>query len=167
MTLSGGQKARVAMARAVYHDADIYLLDDPLAAVDAHVGKHIFQKCIVNGLMLQKTSDLTSSGLDSEKLCSVILVTNAIQYLSNPNVSKIIILNKGSVMEVGAYNELCDNPDSSFSLFVSTLEGPTDPSNAKTDASNKDRSTDVITNKPLTDGALFSLGSQRNSTIHS
>ena len=42
--LSGGQKARVNLARAVYHDADIYLLDDPFSAVDIEVGKHIFEK---------------------------------------------------------------------------------------------------------------------------
>ena len=44
VTLSGGQKARVSLARAVYHDADIYLLDDPLSAVDASVGKHLFEE---------------------------------------------------------------------------------------------------------------------------
>ena len=44
MTLSGGQKARVNLARAVYHDADIFLLDDPLSAVDSAVAKHIFDK---------------------------------------------------------------------------------------------------------------------------
>ena len=52
--LSGGQKQRVALARAVYQDCDTYLLDDPLSAVDAHVGKHIFNECI-DGLLRDKT----------------------------------------------------------------------------------------------------------------
>lgn len=46
LNLSGGQKQRVSLARAVYRKADVYLLDDPLSAVDAHVGQHIFDKVI-------------------------------------------------------------------------------------------------------------------------
>ena len=87
ITLSGGQKSRIGMARAVYHDADIYLLDDPIAAVDAHVGKHLFQQCIVNELLLNRSRSKTTN-----KKSSVILVTNAIQYLSDPHVDKIIVL---------------------------------------------------------------------------
>ena len=44
--MSGGQKQRVSLARAVYADSDIYILDDPLSAVDSHVGKHLFEKVI-------------------------------------------------------------------------------------------------------------------------
>lgn len=46
INLSGGQKQRISLARALYSNADIYMLDDPLSAVDSHVGKHIFDKVI-------------------------------------------------------------------------------------------------------------------------
>lgn len=55
INLSGGQKQRVSLARAVYQDADVYLLDDPLSAVDSHVGKHIFDEVLgPNGLLRNK-----------------------------------------------------------------------------------------------------------------
>ena len=57
VTLSGGQKHRVSLARAIYRDADLYLLDDPLSAVDAHVGDHIFEEVISStGLLRSKVN---------------------------------------------------------------------------------------------------------------
>ena len=117
ITLSGGQKARVAIARTVYHDADVYLLDDPLAAVDAHVGKDLFNKCIVDEMLLGK-SKRNKSG---ERNATVILVTNAIQYLSHPMVDKIICLGDGRVQEVGTFSELSSDPKSRFSAFLKVL----------------------------------------------
>jgi ATP-binding cassette subfamily C (CFTR/MRP) protein 4 len=76
--LSGGQKARISLARAVYRDADIYLLDDPLSAVDAHVAEHIFNECILNYL----------------KSKSVVLVTHQIKYLSKVNQVYFIEIGK-------------------------------------------------------------------------
>lgn len=58
INLSGGQKQRVSLARAVYSSADVYLLDDPLSAVDAHVGKHLFERVIgPKGLLKDKVGD--------------------------------------------------------------------------------------------------------------
>lgn len=50
--MSGGQKARVSLARAVYQQSDFYILDDPLSAVDSHVGRQIFTNVIAHGGML-------------------------------------------------------------------------------------------------------------------
>jgi len=74
ISLSGGQKARVSLARCLYVDADVYLMDDPLSAVDTHVGRHLFDKAI-NGFLKDKTR---------------ILVTHQLQYLKG--VDKILVL---------------------------------------------------------------------------
>ncbi|EFA03947.2 putative multidrug resistance-associated protein lethal(2)03659-like Protein [Tribolium castaneum] len=86
--LSGGQKARINLARALYREADIYLLDDPLSAVDAKVGKQIFNNCI-NGYLKNK--------------CTV-LVTHQIQYLTL--VDSIYLLSEGRIISSGSYKDL-------------------------------------------------------------
>ncbi|XP_065752237.1 ATP-binding cassette sub-family C member 4 isoform X2 [Phocoena phocoena] len=86
-TLSGGQKARVNLARAVYQDADIYLLDDPLSAVDAEVSRHLFELCICQALYQKIT----------------ILVTHQLQYLKA--ASQILILKDGEMVQKGTYTE--------------------------------------------------------------
>ncbi|XP_015184428.1 PREDICTED: probable multidrug resistance-associated protein lethal(2)03659 isoform X2 [Polistes dominula] len=88
ISLSGGQRARINLARAVYAESEIYLFDDPLSAVDAHVGKHMFEECIVKYL----------------KGKTRILVTHQLQYLHN--VGRIIVLKDGSIQAEGTYDEL-------------------------------------------------------------
>ena len=88
ISLSGGQKARINLARAVYRKADIYLLDDPLSAVDSHVGKGIFKQCILKFL----------------KNKTVLLVTHQIQHLNR--VENIIVMSNGEVKAIGSYTEL-------------------------------------------------------------
>jgi len=88
INLSGGQKARVSLARAVYCRADILLLDDPLAAVDMHVGDTLFEECI-RGVLKGKT---------------VVFVTNQLHRLQH--VSSVLMLHNGSISESGSYAEL-------------------------------------------------------------
>ncbi|XP_070181093.1 ATP-binding cassette sub-family C member 10-like [Littorina saxatilis] len=88
VTLSGGQKARVALARAVYQDKNIYLLDDPLAAVDAHVARHLMQNCIM--------------GLLRDKTC--ILCTHHVRFLTQADV--VLVLEDGRIQKAGPPNEV-------------------------------------------------------------
>ncbi|KAG0197422.1 hypothetical protein BGX28_009094 [Mortierella sp. GBA30] len=90
INLSGGQKQRVSLARAAYQDADIYLLDDPLSAVDAHVDQHLWQNLIgPSGLLKNKTR---------------LLITHGIHHLSE--VDQIIVIKAGTIDESGNYEEL-------------------------------------------------------------
>ncbi|XP_012538805.1 probable multidrug resistance-associated protein lethal(2)03659 [Monomorium pharaonis] len=88
MNLSGGQRARINLARAIYKDADIYLLDDPLSAVDSHVSKRLVKKCIC-GYLKGKTR---------------ILVTHQLQYLQLAD--QIIVMSNGSIDQKGTLDEL-------------------------------------------------------------
>lgn len=78
-SLSGGQRARVNLARSVYRDADIYLFDDPLSAVDAHVGKHLFNECIVKYLK-DKTRVLVTHQLQFLRQADLIIVLNNVSW---------------------------------------------------------------------------------------
>ena len=94
INLSGGQKARISLARAVYSDTDIIIMDDPIAAVDAHVGKYLFDQCIYKEL----------------KGKTRVLVTNAVQYL--PKCDYIIYLEDQTIKCQGTYQEIKEkNPD--------------------------------------------------------
>lgn len=97
IALSGGQKQRISLARMVYFNPDICLMDDPLSAVDAHVGSTLFFDCILEGLLKDKTR---------------ILVTNHLNIL--PYVDQIIVLEEGRIVERGTYQELLSK-DTDFS----------------------------------------------------
>lgn len=85
ISLSGGQKARINLARAVYRKADIYLLDDPFSAVDSHVGKNIFKECIVKFLHGK----------------TVLLVTHQVQHLNR--LENIIVMENGKMLTCESY----------------------------------------------------------------
>lgn len=73
INLSGGQKQRVSLARAAYSSADVFLLDDPLSAVDAHVGKHLFERVIgPSGLLKNKVCDCTITAKSASKLYTAV-----------------------------------------------------------------------------------------------
>ena len=100
VSLSGGQKARLTLARALYRDVDIYLLDDPLSAVDTAVAKHIFQNCI----------------LDYLKIKATILVTHQIQFLQK--ATRILVLKDGKAIACGTFDELVNSKIDFISLLA-------------------------------------------------
>ncbi|TPP55792.1 Cystic fibrosis transmembrane conductance regulator [Fasciola gigantica] len=103
INLSGGQKQRVSLARACYADADIYLLDDPLSAVDAHVGLHLLEH------VLSRTTGLLAS-----KTC--ILTTHSSKAL--PYSDRVALLINGQLSELGTYRQLLQSHTSRLSAFL-------------------------------------------------
>ncbi|KAK7691491.1 hypothetical protein QCA50_004890 [Cerrena zonata] len=89
INLSGGQKARVSLARAAYSDADIVLMDDSLSAVDAYVGKQILENCLLNGPLAAKTR---------------VMATHALHVLDKTDY--IYVMDNGAIVEQGTYQEL-------------------------------------------------------------
>jgi len=103
INLSGGQKARIGLARAVYQDKDILLMDDPISALDAEVRKNIFRNVIFGHL--------------KNKTC--VLVTHAIDFLYMAD--KVIVMEKGKIVTQGKYKDVKDNEIVTKLLSVNNL----------------------------------------------
>ncbi|XP_040070390.1 multidrug resistance-associated protein 1 [Ixodes scapularis] len=149
INLSGGQKLRISLARAVYHDADVYLLDDPFSAVDVHVASHLFEHVVgPTGALKSKTR---------------ILVTHSVTVL--PQVDWIVLLDKGGIKEQGTYRDLLENDGSDFSAFLKKhAKKHSSSSNlkatAKTERPNEESvEKDVIDEAELADEERMNTGS--------
>ncbi|XP_030465025.2 putative ABC transporter C family member 15 [Syzygium oleosum] len=88
INISGGQKQRIQIARAVYQDADIYLLDDPFSAVDAHTGTQLFADCLM-GMLKDKT---------------ILYVTHQVEFL--PAADLILVMRDGRIAQAGKFEDL-------------------------------------------------------------
>ncbi|GAA5902364.1 hypothetical protein JCM6882_000511 [Rhodosporidiobolus microsporus] len=115
VTLSGGQKQRVNIARTLYYDSDIVLLDDPLSAVDAHVGKALFDNAIC-GSLAGKTR---------------VLVTHALHFL--PRVDYIICLDHGKITQTGTYQDLVGDKTGAFAALMEEFGGDLEQEDEKKD----------------------------------
>ncbi|ORY53612.1 P-loop containing nucleoside triphosphate hydrolase protein [Rhizoclosmatium globosum] len=104
VTLSGGQRARLALARAVYSNADVFLMDDPLSAVDTKVGRHLFEECI-NGYLKDKTRVLVTHQLQFARLCD-----------------DVVILEGGKVAAKGNYLDVIEAKGSVFAAAMKEME---------------------------------------------
>ncbi|SCZ87513.1 BZ3500_MvSof-1268-A1-R1_Chr2-2g04979 [Microbotryum saponariae] len=123
VSLSGGQRQRVSIARTLYFDADIVLLDDPLSAVDAHVGAWLFEQ-VINGVLKSKTR---------------ILVTHALHVL--PHADQILVMEQGSIAEKGTYTELLA-ADGAFARLVRDF-GSTEGNSLDQDDATLDEKSDA------------------------
>ncbi|XP_047318964.1 putative ABC transporter C family member 15 [Impatiens glandulifera] len=94
INLSGGQKQRIQLARAIYSNSDVYFLDDPFSAVDAHTGSHLFKKCLFD-LLSQKT---------------IIYVTHQLEFLDAADL--VLVMKDGRIEQVGKYRDLIVDTDS-------------------------------------------------------
>uniref|UniRef100_A0A8D0P8K8 ATP-binding cassette sub-family C member 5 n=1 Tax=Sus scrofa TaxID=9823 RepID=A0A8D0P8K8_PIG len=123
--LSGGQRQRISLARALYSDRDIYILDDPLSALDAHVGNHIFNSAIQKHL----------------KSKTVLFITHQLQYLAD--CDEVIFMKEGCITERGTHEELMNLNGDYATIFNNLLLGETPPVeiNSKKETSGSQKKT--------------------------
>lgn len=138
ISLSGGQKARLTLARAVYARSDIYLLDDCLSAVDQHVGRHLIENVFgANGLLAGKTR---------------ILATNSIPVLREADF--IVLIREGKILERGTYDQLMAMKGEISALIKtasSQNQSGVDENETGNGSSSDDSSTVVETERPEDD----------------
>ncbi|XP_075225132.1 ATP-binding cassette sub-family C member 5-like isoform X2 [Lycorma delicatula] len=139
INISGGQKQRVSLARALYADRDIYFLDDPLSAVDANVGAHIFNEYILKAL----------------KDKTVIFVTHQIQFLNKCDI--IYVMKEGRIVEKGTHSQLISIENGEYASMVNTWE----QSQNDTEMASNEGVNDV---EQIANGSQID---QRYSSVHS
>ena len=129
VNLSGGQKARISLARAMYCDNDIYIMDDPISALDAHVGKNIMHNCIIKYL----------------KGKTRILATHALQYTSFAD--RIYYMKNGEIKWEGDYQELIK--EKFYSEFAEKINSKLNEENEKNEILINDKNNKQNTNKEI------------------
>ncbi|KAG9514802.1 ATP-binding cassette glutathione S-conjugate transporter, partial [Aureobasidium melanogenum] len=131
ISLSGGQKARLTLARAVYARADVYLLDDVLSAVDQHVGRHLIDNVLgPNGLLSGRTR---------------ILATNSLPVLMEANY--IVLLREGRILERGTYEQLMAMKGE-ISQLIKTASNEESQSESQSETQDSDDSATVFERDP-------------------
>ena len=153
--LSGGQRARVSLARAMYAHADIYVMDDPLSAVDVKVGQHIFEKCIT-GLLGRKTRVLTSHQEEHMKKADKVIVLYQGRVLGKGN---FIELQEKGILSTTVDPLLNKTPTESefdMTLVAEDKDGELTSSDASKGASNSQGKSLVIPREDRTIGVVSS-----------
>ncbi|KAF9434197.1 hypothetical protein BGZ76_008408 [Entomortierella beljakovae] len=128
INLSGGQKQRISIARAVYANADVYIFDDPLSAVDAHVDEHIFNEALTN-ILGDKTR---------------ILITNGVNHLKDAD--QIVVIKQGNISQNGQYTDLIQDEEGDLFRLVresATVTSKSDDKEKSSEDSSESEGEDV------------------------
>ncbi|KAL0903582.1 hypothetical protein M5K25_027971 [Dendrobium thyrsiflorum] len=127
LNLSGGQRARLALARAIYRNSELYLLDDVLSAVDSHVANWVLSKALLGPLTNQKTR---------------VLCTHNAQAIASADL--IVVMDKGNVRWIGSFHGFLSSPYSTISMFKNSKISSVELSGEKSIASDLDEITSYM-----------------------